>query len=93
LRGTACPDLSGQQSHTIGNLYVKIASPFVPQCRNDEKPLIGVDSSLELNEEINKTFSYIVAQIKSSIKIAQKYKFTINIVLKVDFFLNISFFA
>ena len=35
-----------KQSHDVVNLHVKIASPFVPQGRNDEKPLFGANSKL-----------------------------------------------
>jgi len=37
-----------KQSYAIENLHIKIASPFVPQDRNDEKQLFVVDSSLYL---------------------------------------------
>gem|GEM_PF-5857833 len=50
MRGT-------KQSHDIGNLHVKIASPFVPQGRNDEKPLFGVDSGFIKSFQSHKLIS------------------------------------
>ena len=59
MRGT-------KQSHIIDNQHVEIASPFVPQGRNDEKPLFGADS--EFKSKLSKNRILIPKKIQSELQ-------------------------
>jgi len=47
-----------KQSHAIDNLHVMIASPFVPQVRNDELPFFGSG----LNQRFNVLFTLSISE-------------------------------